>query len=56
MTGQTFPNSGSRKRREQQLNSLRIKSVLFDFDYTLADSSKGAIGCVNHSLKEMGFA
>ena len=56
MARRSFPNGGNGTRRERQLNNLGIKSVLFDFDYTLADSSKGAIECVNHSLKEMGFA
>lgn len=32
-----------------------IKIVLFDFDYTLADSSKGICECVNYSLGRMGF-
>ncbi len=31
------------------------KSVLiFDFDYTLADSSKGTVECINHALRIMG--
>lgn len=28
---------------------------IFDFDYTLADSSQGVIECVNFALKEMGL-
>jgi phosphoglycolate phosphatase len=31
------------------------KGVLFDFDYTLADSSAGAVACVNHALEQMGL-
>jgi phosphoglycolate phosphatase len=31
------------------------KLLLFDFDYTLADSSKGIIECVNYALQEMGI-
>lgn len=31
-------------------------TVLFDFDYTLADSSQGAIDCINFALAEMGLA
>ena len=31
-------------------------SVIFDFDYTLADSSEGVFACVNTALAEMGFA
>lgn len=31
------------------------QAVIFDFDYTLADSSQGAIECINFALSEMGF-
>ena len=31
-------------------------AVIFDFDYTLADSSQGAIECINFALAEMGLA
>lgn len=30
-------------------------AVLFDFDFTLADSSAGIITCMNYALTEMGF-
>jgi phosphoglycolate phosphatase len=30
-------------------------SVIFDFDYTLADSSPGVVECVNHALQRMGL-
>jgi phosphoglycolate phosphatase len=30
-----------------------IKAVLFDFDYTLVDSSRAVIECVNHALREL---
>lgn len=33
-----------------------IQAVIFDFDYTLADSSEGAIDCINFALNEMGLA
>jgi phosphoglycolate phosphatase len=33
-----------------------IEAAIFDFDYTLADSSKGAVECINFALKEMGLA
>lgn len=36
------------------MNQL-IKSVVFDFDYTLADSSLGAIECINFALERMGL-
>lgn len=31
-------------------------TLLFDFDLTLADSSKGIFKCVNHALMEMGYS
>ena len=32
-----------------------IQTIVFDFDYTLADSSKGVVLCVNHALERLGF-
>lgn len=32
-----------------------FKSVVFDFDYTLADSSQGVIECMNYALEKMGL-
>ena len=32
-----------------------IQSVIFDFDYTLADSSEGVIECANYALGRLGF-
>jgi phosphoglycolate phosphatase-like HAD superfamily hydrolase len=32
----------------------KMKTILFDFDYTLADSSKGAFVCINYALSAMG--
>lgn len=31
-----------------------LRAVLFDFDYTLADSSAGVFECINHALEQMG--
>lgn len=31
------------------------KAVLFDFDFTLADSSVGIITCINYGLRKMGL-
>ena len=31
------------------------QAVIFDFDYTLADSSQGAIECINFALDKMGL-
>jgi phosphoglycolate phosphatase len=33
--------------------SLRYRVVIFDFDYTLADSSRGVLECINHAFKGM---
>lgn len=32
-----------------------FQAVIFDFDYTLADSSHGALECINFALNEMGL-
>ena len=32
-----------------------IQSVVFDFDYTLADSSEGVIECANYALGRLGL-
>lgn len=34
---------------------MKPTAVIFDFDYTLADSSPGIIACVNHALEAMGL-
>ena len=34
---------------------MKYRAVLFDFDYTLADSSRGIEDCVNHALAELGL-
>lgn len=33
-----------------------VRAAIFDFDYTLADSSRGAVECINFAMKEMGLA
>lgn len=33
----------------------RFSAVIFDFDYTLADSSLGVLECVNHALVKLGL-
>lgn len=35
---------------------MKIETILFDFDYTLADSSQGAFKSVNYALEGMGFS
>jgi phosphoglycolate phosphatase len=32
-----------------------VKAVLFDFDFTLADASRGIIACVHHAFDAMGL-
>ena len=32
-----------------------VESVIFDFDYTLADSSEGVIECANYALRRLGL-
>jgi phosphoglycolate phosphatase len=32
-----------------------IRAILFDFDYTLADSSQGVIDCIGFALDELAF-
>lgn len=33
----------------------RFSAVIFDFDYTLADSSRGVLECINHALRNIGL-
>ena len=35
---------------------MKKSALIFDFDYTLADSSKGAVECINYALELMGKA
>jgi phosphoglycolate phosphatase len=35
------------------MERLKTRAVLFDFDFTLADSAAGAIECVSHALRRM---
>jgi phosphoglycolate phosphatase len=32
-----------------------FEAVIFDFDYTLVDSSRGAVACIGYALAEMGL-
>ena len=38
------------------MRNTNLQAVIFDFDYTLADSSQGAIDCINFALDQMGLA
>ena len=31
------------------------KAVIFDFDYTLGDSTNGIVLSINHALEKLGF-
>lgn len=33
----------------------RTRTVVFDFDYTLADSAQGAVDCINFALEQLGL-
>jgi phosphoglycolate phosphatase len=35
--------------------TLRFETVIFDFDYTLADSSQGATECIRYALERLGL-
>ncbi|MFK7786361.1 MAG: HAD family hydrolase, partial [Crocinitomicaceae bacterium] len=34
---------------------LRYKAIIFDFDYTLADSSEGIVRCTQYAFQKMGL-
>ena len=37
------------------MQTTDLQAVIFDFDYTLADSSEGAVECISFALREMGL-
>lgn len=39
----------------RQRSPLIVRAVLFDFDYTLADSSSGIVRCIDHALTGLGL-
>ena len=39
----------------RMVDGAGIRSVIFDFDYTLADSSVGIIECANYALRRLGL-
>jgi phosphoglycolate phosphatase len=43
------------KEHTKATTSPNLNSVIFDFDYTLADSSKGVIECVNFAFRTMNL-
>jgi phosphoglycolate phosphatase len=34
---------------------MKLRAILFDFDFTLADSTAGAVECANHALVRCGY-
>src|SRR5438132_7762933 len=38
------------------MKTTDVQAAIFDFDYTLADSCRGAVECINFALKETGLA
>ena len=49
------PRHQRRRARVTAMGPAPLKAVLFDFDYTLADSSVGVIDCVRHAQRRMGL-
>lgn len=41
--------------KHKQKEKRKFQSVIFDFDYTLADSSRGAMECINFALKSLNL-
>jgi phosphoglycolate phosphatase len=37
------------------MGNKNITTIIFDFDYTLADSSRGVLSCINFALTKLGF-
>lgn len=35
---------------------MALAAILFDFDFTLADSSAPVVACITHALKSMGYS
>lgn len=40
---------------DKALSLKNIKAIIFDFDYTLADSTEGIFECINYALDSMGL-
>ncbi len=40
---------------KNQKTARGIRGILFDFDFTLADSSRGVVQCVNYALNMLGL-
>lgn len=49
------PKGLSYPEKQVQLSMGRFNSVIFDFDYTLADSSKGVVECFKYAFEHLGL-
>ena len=50
-----FDERHDRSAEQVPLVTSSPQALLFDFDYTLADSSSAVVECANHALKGMGL-
>ncbi len=51
-----FAAAGGPSRLADSKENSLVQAVVFDFDLTLADSTSGAVECVNHALQKMGLS
>lgn len=40
---------------KRERRRISLEAIIFDFDFTLADSSRGIVDCVGCALQELGF-
>ena len=50
-----MPAGAFRDRATRRVSMDEVSAVLFDFDFTLADSSAGAVECINYALRRTGL-
>ena len=43
------------ERGTEVSENMKLRAILFDFDFTLADSTAGAVECANHALVRCGY-
>ena len=57
MAADSRDSSGGRDPRTKVLSQPKptVQAIIFDFDYTLADSSRGVIACFNFALNKLGL-
>ena len=49
------PNNPTRRGASIHAAIANASAVMFDFDFTLADSSRGVVVCMNHALSRLGI-